>query len=237
MPWNYTIRFPSEMKECVQDKIVPKLVWKRQFIFWAPVGKWSCRHSFIMTCGISVQFSHSVMSDTLWPIEPQHARPPCPSPLPESTQTHVHWLSDAIQPSHALSSTSPPVLNLSQHQGLFKWGSSFHQVAKILEFQLYFFLFYFIFKLYNIVLVLPNIEMNPPQVYLCSPSWTLLPPPSPYPPSGSSQCTSPKHPVSCIEPGLVTRFIHDVIHVSICDFFSFESYFCLLLAFSFLGIF
>ena len=62
----------------------------------------------------------------------------------------------------------------------------------------YFFKFYFIFKLYNIVLVLPNIEMNPPQVYLCSPSWTLLPPPSPYPPSGSSQCTSPKHPVSCI---------------------------------------
>ena len=78
---------------------------------------------------------------------------------------------------------------------------------------IYLFLIYFIFKLYNIVLVLPNIEMNPPQVYLCSPSWTLLPPPSPYPPSGSSQCTSPKHPVSCIEPGLVTRFIHDIIHV------------------------
>ena len=48
--------------------------------------------------------------------------------------------------------------------------------------------------------------MNPPQVYLCSPSWTLLPPSSPYPPSGSSQCTSPKHPVSCIEPGLATHF-------------------------------
>ena len=62
-----------------------------------------------------------------------------------------------------------------------------------------FFKFYFIFKLYIIVLVLPNIKMNPPQVYMCSPSWTLLPPPSPYHPSGSSQCTSPKHPVSCIE--------------------------------------
>ena len=56
--------------------------------------------------------------------------------------------------------------------------------------------------------------MNPPQVYLCSPSWTLLPPPSPYHPSGSSQCTSLKHPVSCIEPGLATHFIHDIIHVS-----------------------
>ena len=49
---------------------------------------------------------------------------------------------------------------------------------------------------------------------MCSPSWTLLPPPSPYHPSGWSQCTSPKHPVSCIEPGLATRFIYDIIHVS-----------------------
>ena len=56
--------------------------------------------------------------------------------------------------------------------------------------------------------------MNPPQVYMCSPSRTLLPPPSPFHPSGSSQCTSPKHPASCIEPGLATRFIHDIIHVS-----------------------
>ena len=71
----------------------------------------------------------------------------------------------------------------------------------------------FIFKLYNIVLVLPYIEMNPPQAYMCSPSWMLLPPPSPYHPSGSSQCTSPKHPVSCIEPGLVTHFIYDIIHI------------------------
>ena len=56
--------------------------------------------------------------------------------LPESTQTHVHWVSDAIQPSHPPSSPSPPALNLSQHQGLFKWVSSSHQVAKVLEFQL-----------------------------------------------------------------------------------------------------
>ena len=56
--------------------------------------------------------------------------------FPESTQTHVHWVSDAIQPSHPLSSPSPPALNLSHHQGLFKWISSSHQVAKVLEFQL-----------------------------------------------------------------------------------------------------
>ena len=56
--------------------------------------------------------------------------------LPEFTQTHVHWVADAIQPSHPLSSPSPPAFNLSQHQGLFKWVSSLHQVAKVLEFQL-----------------------------------------------------------------------------------------------------
>ena len=85
---------------------------------------------------------------------------------------------------------------------------------KTVNLSFFFFKFYFIFKLYNIVLVLPYINMNPSQVYMCSPSWTLLPPPSPYPPSGSSQCTSPKHPVSCIEPGLATRSIYDITRIS-----------------------
>ena len=85
------------------------------------------------------------------------------------------------------------------------WGISHPYIKRVfcVFFFIAYFKFYFIFKLYNIVLVLPNIEMNPPQVYMCSPSWTLLPPPSPYHPSGSSQCTSPKHLVSCIEPGLI----------------------------------
>ena len=55
--------------------------------------------------------------------------------LPEFTQTHVHWVSDAIQPSYPLSFPSPPTFNLSQHQGLFNWVSSEHQVAKVVEFQ------------------------------------------------------------------------------------------------------
>ena len=54
--------------------------------------------------------------------------------LPELAQTHVHWVSDGIQPSHPLSSLSPPTFNLSQHQGLFKWVSSSHRVAKVLKF-------------------------------------------------------------------------------------------------------
>ena len=56
--------------------------------------------------------------------------------LTESTQTHVHWVGDAIQPSHPLSSPYPPAFNLSQHQGLSQWVSSSHQVAKVFEFQL-----------------------------------------------------------------------------------------------------
>ena len=56
--------------------------------------------------------------------------------LPEFTQTQVHWVGDAIQPPHPLLSSFPPAFNLSQHQGLFKWVSTSHQVAKVLEFQL-----------------------------------------------------------------------------------------------------
>jgi len=69
---------------------------------------------------ISVQFSRSVISDSLQPHESQHARPPCPSPTPGVTQTHVHQVGDAIQPSHPLSSPFPPAPNPSQHQSLFQ---------------------------------------------------------------------------------------------------------------------
>ena len=56
--------------------------------------------------------------------------------LPEFTQTHIHRVGDAIQPSHPLSSSSPPDPNPSQHQSLFQWVNSSHEVAKVLEFQL-----------------------------------------------------------------------------------------------------
>ena len=56
--------------------------------------------------------------------------------LPETVQTHVHWVGDTIQPSHPLLSPSPPAFNLSQHQGLCQWANSSHQVVKVLEFQL-----------------------------------------------------------------------------------------------------
>ena len=76
---------------------------------------------------LSVQFS-SVTQSCLTLCDPRNCSMPglpVHHQLPESTQTHVHWAGDAIQSSHPLSSPSPPALNLSQHQGLFKWVSSF----------------------------------------------------------------------------------------------------------------
>ena len=84
----------------------------------------------------SVQFSRSVVSDSLWPHESQHARPPCPSPTPGVHSTHVQWVGDAIQPSHPLLSPFPPAPNPSQQQSLFQWVNSSYEVAKVLEFQL-----------------------------------------------------------------------------------------------------
>ena len=83
----------------------------------------------------SVQFSHSVMSDSLQHLDCSTPGFPVYHQLPELTQTHVHRVGDAIQPSHPLSSPSPPTFNLAHHQGLFKWVSSLHQVAKLLELQ------------------------------------------------------------------------------------------------------
>ena len=71
----------------------------------------------------SVQFNSLVMSNSLRPHESQPGLPVYHQLL-ESTQTHVHWVGDIIQPSYPLSSPSPPALNLPQHQGLFKWVSS-----------------------------------------------------------------------------------------------------------------
>ena len=83
----------------------------------------------------SVQFSRSILSESLRPHEPQHARPHCPSPTPRVHPNPCPWVMP-IQLSHPLSSPSPPAPNPSQHQGLFQWVNSSHEVAKVLEFQL-----------------------------------------------------------------------------------------------------
>ena len=86
---------------------------------------------------VSIQFS-SVAQSCLTLCNPMNRTPSLPvhHQLPELTQTHVHWVGDAIQPSHPLSSPSPPAPNPSQHQSLFQRVNSSHEVAKVLEFQL-----------------------------------------------------------------------------------------------------
>ena len=120
-------------------------------ICFASWNKWvTCFHYTKWPKGMRLaqvsQFSHSVVYNTLWPHELQHVRLPCPSPNPELAQTHVHWIGDATQPSHPLSSPSPPAFNLSQRQGLFQWVSSLHQVARVLELQLQHQSFQWIFR-------------------------------------------------------------------------------------------
>ena len=77
---------------------------------------------------------HLVVSDWLCdPMDCSMPGFPVLHQFPELAQTHDHWVSDAIQPSHPLSSPSPPAFDLFQHQGLFQWVDSSHQVAKVLE--------------------------------------------------------------------------------------------------------
>ena len=78
----------------------------------------------------SVQFSSVTLCN---PMNRSTPGPPVHHQLPEFTQTHVHWVGDAIQSSHPLSSPSPPAPNPSQHQSIFQWVNSSHEVAKVLE--------------------------------------------------------------------------------------------------------
>ena len=86
--------------------------------------------------GLSVQFSRSIVSTLCDPMNRSTPGLPVHHQLPEFNQTHVHRVGDAIQPSHPLLSPSPPAPNPSQHQSLFQWVNSSHEVAKVLEFQL-----------------------------------------------------------------------------------------------------
>ena len=100
---------------------------------WMASGWFKC-----ITFLMHFQFSSVAQScpDPLHPMDCSTPGLPVHHWLPELAQTHVHWVGDAIQPSHPLSAPSPPAFNLSQHQGLFKWVNSSHEVAKVLDFQL-----------------------------------------------------------------------------------------------------
>ena len=104
-------------------------LWLSRKVFWKNLGVSICKISSV------VQFSslsHVQLFVTLWTAACQAFH----HQLPKLTQTHVHWVSDTIQPSHPLSSPSSPARNTSHHQSLFQWVNSSHEVAKVLEFQL-----------------------------------------------------------------------------------------------------
>ena len=109
---------------------------------------WTLGRNFISYGTIAIQFS-SIQSlsrvQLCNPMDYNMPGFPVYHQLPELTQTHIHGVSDAIQLSHPLSSPSP-TFNLSQHQDLFKWISSSHQVTKVLEFQLQHQSFQWIFR-------------------------------------------------------------------------------------------
>ena len=91
--------------------------------------------TFTVLIVLLLLFSHSALSNTFQTYALHTPGFPVLHHFLELAQTHVHWVGDAIQPSHPLLSPSPPAQNLSQHQGLFQWVSSSHQVAKVLELQ------------------------------------------------------------------------------------------------------
>ena len=125
----------SEQASPVCVILAYRLVWFQGN--WDPLGPRKTAISPYTTWNwngkIIIQFSSVTQScPTLWdPMNRNMPGLPVHHQLLESTQTHVHWVGDAIQLSHPLLSPSPPALDLSQHQGLFKWISSSHQVAKV----------------------------------------------------------------------------------------------------------
>ena len=162
---------------------------------WFPLG--STGLISLQSKGISRVFSgttiqkHQFFSSqpSLWSNSPWTAARQASLSITNS-QTHVHWVGDAIQPSYPLSSPSPPTFNLSQHQGLFKWVSSSHQVAKVLEFQLQHQTFQWTvgwyWALFQSLLHLFNLHSNPMRlIILLSPldrweNWVSIIYPRPY---------------------------------------------------------
>ena len=155
------------------------------------------------------------MSDTLRPHEPQHARPPCPSPtagVHPNPYPLSRWCYPAISYSVVPFSSCPqsfPASGSSQMSHLFTSSSQSIGVS-------FFFLFFF-FSFISLFFTLQyciGFAIRWHESAMGVPSWISLPPPSLSHPYGSSQYTSPKHPVHCIEPRLVIRFLYDIIYVS-----------------------
>ena len=141
-------RIQQDIKSIHHDQVwfIPRIQWFFNICksMWYTIWKnWKIKSHMIISIGVekavckiqhSLQFT-SVAQSCPTLCDPMNCSTPG-LPVPESTQTHVHRVGDVIQPSHPLSSSSPPAPNPSQHQDLFQWVNSSHEVAKVLEFQL-----------------------------------------------------------------------------------------------------
>ena len=126
-------RYSGKQLKISYKTIYSIIIWPRNY----NLGHLCQRNENVGSLTNPFQFSSVTQKcPTLRPQELQYGSLPVHHQLPESTQTHVHQVGDAIHPSHPLSSPSPPAPNLSHHQGLFQWVNSLHKVAKVLEFQL-----------------------------------------------------------------------------------------------------
>ena len=136
-------KITNDLKDRIMEITLLQQQKKINYEIWGPLTRLIEQHQayqpshYIVTAG---RYLGSVQSlswaNFLGPHGMHHTRPPCASQHLEFTQTHVHCVGNAIQPSQPLSSPILLAINLAQHQGLFKWVSSSHQVTKVLEFQL-----------------------------------------------------------------------------------------------------
>ena len=143
--WLYSLQLKMEKLNTVSKNKTGSWLWLRS---WTPYCKIQTSLEESRENHWTIQFS-SVTRLYLTLCDPMSCSTPgflVHQQLLELAQTHAHWVGDDIQPSYQLSSPSPPVFNLSQHQGLFQWVSSLHQVAKILELQLQNQSFWLIFR-------------------------------------------------------------------------------------------
>ena len=140
--WTATVAVKITMgSDCSHDIKRCLLLWRKAMTNLDNV--WKSRDISLLR---KVNRVSSVVSKSLWPMDCRTAGFPVHYKLSEHAQTHVHRVSDAIQPTYLLSSLSPPAFNPFQHQGLFQWVGSWHQVAKVLELQLQHQSFQWIFR-------------------------------------------------------------------------------------------
>ena len=156
IPFNFTILLKGTRILLVSQLRTFEDIFHFRFIYSAPFTDLSPNHIILfMKCPLDIPpyspFSFLFCSVTKWCptlCDPMDCSVPglsVPHYLLEFAQVHVHWISDAIQPSHPLSLSSPSAFNLSQYQSLFQWVSCSHQVAKVLEFPLQYQSFHWIF--------------------------------------------------------------------------------------------